>query len=413
MGMVNKIVNIVVLVLAIACVAFGSMLFKKREQLRFRGDKMAAVIGKVSQTMDKESESDYAKKLSSAKLELNKDKDPQGEENKGKTLHLTNYDNIDNVLKPFEKQVDEVVKQRDELAGALNTVSETLKIPETYGVMVFKSLKTYESKKTSLLGLVEKVNTRDEAVIGQVVSSAGTLGFTVDVSALKDLDNFRPPLSDFGAKVENFKKRLDNYASHISKICSILEVSSPSLVGDDYSVELAGSEDRVKAKKEEFEQTKRELASTKAKLQETEEKLSNAITKTAELEKQIASLNEAIGKYKKMIGGEDMDLGKGPPQEAELARKLVGKVLEVNDKWDFIVIDLGKNNKMRLGTSKKEIFVSLPEGKNMIVSRGDRPVAEVKIVRVNESCSIADVVPGKKYGSIQPGDRVFFGTVEN
>jgi DNA repair exonuclease SbcCD ATPase subunit len=411
MGMVNKIVNIVVLVLAVACVAFGSMLFKKREQLRFRGDKMAAVIGKVSQTMDKESESDYAKKLSSAKLELNDKKDTQAVENKGKTLHLTNYDNIDNVLKPFEKQVDEVVKQRDDLAGALNTVSETLKIPETYGVTVFKSLKTYADKKTSLLGLVEKVNTRDEAVIGQVVSSAGTLGFTVDVSALKDLDNFRPPLSDFGAKVENFKKRLDNYASHISKICSILEVSAPSLAGEDYSAELAGSEDRVKAKKEEFEQTKRDLASTKAKLQETEEKLSSAITKTAELEKQIASLNEAIGKYRKMIGGEDMD--KEPPQEAELAKKLIGKVLEVNDKWDFIVIDLGKNNKMHLGASKKEIFVPLPEGKKMIVSRGDRPIAEVKIVRVNESCSIADVIPGKKYGSIQPGDKVFFGTVEN
>ena len=55
MGIVNKIVNVVVLVLAIACVVLGTILFKKREHLRFRGDKMADMINKVSKTMDKES----------------------------------------------------------------------------------------------------------------------------------------------------------------------------------------------------------------------------------------------------------------------------------------------------------------------------------------------------------------------
>ena len=52
MGIVNKIVNVVVLVLAIACVVLGTILFKKREHLRFRGDKMADMINKVSKTMD-------------------------------------------------------------------------------------------------------------------------------------------------------------------------------------------------------------------------------------------------------------------------------------------------------------------------------------------------------------------------
>jgi hypothetical protein len=407
MGTVNKIVNVVVVLLAVACVVLGTLLFKKREQLRFRGDKMAAVINNVSKWMDKESETEYSKKILVDKLELDEKKDPKASENKAKTLHLTNYDSLETVLKPFEKQTTDLMKQRDELADALNSVSETLKMPDTYGAVVFKSVKTYGDKKKNLLDTVAKVSTRDEAIVDQIVSSSKTLGFTVDPTALKDLENFRPALNEFGGKIDNFKKRLDDYASHISKICGIMEITSPSLSGEDYASELSSAEGRMNDKKAEHEKTKRELLATQDELKQTTDKLNNELANKAELEKQVASLNENIKQYKMILSG-DFDVDKGPPTEEDLIRKLTGKVIEVNDKWNFVIIDLGNNNKVPTKSIKKDLFVSVPVGRTMMVSRRDEPIAEIKIVRVIESCSVADVIPNKKWSAIQPGDVVKF-----
>jgi DNA repair exonuclease SbcCD ATPase subunit len=400
-------VNIVVLLLAIACVVLGTLLFKKREQLRFRGDKMAATINKVAKMMDEGNEHQYAKKLLLEKKELNIKKDANAEENKKITLHLTNADNVGIVLAPFEKQVDDIVGQRNELSETLNKISETLKIPETYGAAVFKSVASYREKKTNLLTMVEKVNARDEATVDQIVSSSGVLGFSVDRGALKNINDFRTPLNEFGTKVEAFKKRLDTYASCIGKVCGILEVGAPSLQGEDYASEISGVETKVRGYKETFEQTKRDLADTKGKLEDTQQQLKNAITKHAEFEKNIEELKKQIVEYKKIIEWDGTDPNK-PPQQEDFIQKLVGKILEVNDRWGFVVMDLSKNNKMTIGPKKKEIFIPLPEGMTMTVARGDKPIAEIKVVKVNESCSIANIIPGKKYATIQPGDKVFF-----
>jgi len=166
MGILNKIVNVVVVLLAIACVVLGTILFKKREELRFRGDKMARTLKNISVMMDKDSETEYSKKveITDTKPILDEKKDPKlASENKAKSLHLANYENLENILKPLEKQTNEVMKQRDELAEALNTVAETLKMQtlDTYGVTSFKSMKTYGEKKKSLLDNVEKVSARD------------------------------------------------------------------------------------------------------------------------------------------------------------------------------------------------------------------------------------------------------------
>ncbi len=410
MGIVNKIVNVVVLVLAIACVVLGTILFKKREHLRFRGDKMADMINKVSKTMDKESETEYSKKLLTDKLELDEKKDPKAAENKTKTLHLKNYENLDNVIKPLEKQTLDIMRQRDELADALNTVSETLKTPETYGTTVFKSIKTYEEKKKSILDTVAKVNTRDEAIVDQIVSSSKTLGFTVDPTALKDLEKFRPALNEFGSNVDNFKKRLDTYSSHISKLCSIMEVTPPSLSGEDYAAELSGAEGKFQEKKNEFEQTKRDLLVARDELKQTKEKLAMEIAAKTELENQLKERDDRIENMRKIIAGEGFPTDRKITNE-DLLKMIKGTILEVNDKWNFVIIRFDNDGQVKVRKppfGKEFVPVEIPVGRTLTVSRKDEPVAEIKIVRVNESCSVADIVPNKKWSEIQIGDVVKF-----
>lgn len=413
MGTLNKIVNVVVVVLAIACVVLGTILFKKREELRFRGDKMAKTLKNISTLMDKDSETDFSKKvdITETKPELDEKKDPKlAADNKVKSLHLANYQNLDNILKPIEKQTSDLMRQRDTLAETLNTVSETLKIQETYGTGAFKSIKTYEEKKQSLLDNVAKVNARDEAIVDQIVSSARSLGFTVDPTALKDLNDFRPPLNEFGNKIDAFKKRLDSYSSSISKFCSIMEISQPSLSSEDYAKELNSVEDKLRNKKAEHENTKRELASTQDKLKQTEEALAKEQEAKKELEKVLAEKEERIENMRQIIAGEGFPTDRKITNE-DLLRMITGKIVEVNDKWNFVIVKFDHDGQVKVRKppfGKEFVPVEIPVGRTLMVSRQDKPVAELKITRVLESCSVADIVPSKKWGEIQPGDVVKF-----
>ena len=73
---------------------------------------------------------------------------------------------------------------------------------------------------------------------------------------------------------------------------------------------------------------------------------------------------------------------------------LKGKVLVVDPKWDFVVLDIGEKD-------------GVLERGELIVSRNTRLVAKVKITNVQPNRSIANVMPGWKLGEIMEGDIAF------
>jgi hypothetical protein len=412
MAMFNKVLNIIVFVLAICAVVFGFLLFQKREELRKRGDSMARMINRVSTILDRNSGTEIKNQLIPKKLELDAEKDPNASKNEKISLYHDNYKNLQAVLRPFEQQADAVISQRDTLGTALNTVMVTLQVPqsESFAPSEFQNVATYEAKKNDLLAVVKKVSDRDNALVKQIVDSAEVIGFSIEADALQSLDEFSTPLEEFGTKVSVLKARSDTYESHIKSVCDILSISSPSLEGDDYADALATAKTAVQGVKDEFEQTKKDLKFTKEKLAETEDRLNQEIEKVAKLEKLNEKLKKEIVDLK---GGDDAgDVEGGGDGRDFLVNKLEGKVLKVNKKWDFVVIDLGKEaakNKMIIGKKNpKEINVALPEGKVMDITRNNKFLGQIKIIRVNDNCAIGDILAGNKQGSIEPGDKVFF-----
>ena len=77
----------------------------------------------------------------------------------------------------------------------------------------------------------------------------------------------------------------------------------------------------------------------------------------------------------------------------KLRADLKGKVVVVDPKWDFVVVDIGGNN----GAVK--------EGE-MLVSRNGKLVAKVILTTVDEHRSIANIIPGWKLGDVIEGDIV-------
>ena len=72
-----------------------------------------------------------------------------------------------------------------------------------------------------------------------------------------------------------------------------------------------------------------------------------------------------------------------------------GKVLVVDPKWDFVVINLGEKDLM------------VPEGV-LMVQRNGKLIGKVRITEVRADRSIANIIPGWKLDEPMEGDMVFY-----
>ena len=74
---------------------------------------------------------------------------------------------------------------------------------------------------------------------------------------------------------------------------------------------------------------------------------------------------------------------------------LSGRVLAVNPTWNFVILDLGKNDQV-------------VEGLPMVIYRGEKMIGKIKTVTVDAQTSVADVLPGTPATAIEVGDQVVY-----
>ena len=404
----NKVFNILIFILAGFAVAFGVILFQKREELRRRGDEMAAFINDVAGVLDKGSKTKIQDKLDYKNRYVTDPTDPAYKKDKlAISLYHNNYKNLKSVLRPFKDQANAIITQRDQLSSTLHSVLAELEIPnETeFDPTSFMATDSYIDQDSKLLEIVKKVDERDNAIASQIAAAADIIGAgSIDPEALKSLDDYTTPLESFASMVQALKDRSDTYASNISELCEIFEITAPSLDGDDYTAALDTIKTEMQGQKDEFEQTKLDLETTKEKLAAKEEELEAEIAKLDTANDEIQDLKKKLAVFID-VDGEDQ----GPTEEIDFQRKLEGKVLRVNQKWGFVVIDLGTENKMLVGKNKQtEKTVPLKEDVKMDVARGSKFLGQIHIVKVADNCAIGDIVPDSLSGQMEPGDKVFF-----
>lgn len=203
-----------------------------------------------------------------------------------------------------------------------------------------------------------------------------------------------------------------------------------------------------KATKDELKSTQDKLTDTQSKLNESDAKvqqlttdlasvrrdlegkvteLSAATTKLADVETKyksvmddlggreakvvVAQLTESTEKVK-VLEGEKKIVEDSLAQKSALVAKyedldrlrdkgyapddLSGKVMAINKAWNFVVLDIGKDNR-------------LVEGVDLVVYRGDTMIGKVRSVSVDATSAVADVLPDWTKQEIQVGDRVIFG----
>ena len=236
------------------------------------------------------------------------------------------------------------------------------------------------SGKFTALGLPYTGNfMENEAEPATTVSSAGEKwGLTSEDLKLTKAseEKTKGELTEAQAKNQELSLTADKLSKDLTTTKTDLESTNSKLTLT--SEQLQAYTDELKGKKPAELFTELNDLSEKMKVSESENKILNSAKEKLDLE--LKKLRTEIEMTK--------------PGSAK-SISLSGKIVAVNPTWNFVILDLGKNDQ-------------LVEGLTMVIYRGEKMIGKIKTVTVDAQTSVADVLPGTPASALEVGDQVVY-----
>ena len=400
MRVVNRIVNILVLVFAIAAVVFSYLLFNKREKLVSGWEQMAQTINQTARNLDAKSGTKLAAELDTEKLNH-------------KQFNKTDLSELEKALPKLPEGAKKIIAQRDALAEALNKVGQYAEINDVKTADLEK-LDTSAAKQQQIISGAKRTADRNAQIFNDYVRISGSAGAGTSVGELKR--NPTEVARKFTNAVNAMKNRINVYNQNFAQIARTVGAPAPQLGGNKYADALKKLQQGVNKMRDDLNKTRRELAQVK---RERDQKINEGKSK----DKRISDLNATIRKKDAEIRKLSLLLnpdGGLPPSDMELYSKIQGKVEQVNDRWGFVVLNLGAKIPVvkKFKKESKVLYMDLLPGYTITVARNlasDKPqfIAKVVVTQVGDNYAVANIdkasIPSEEV-SVQPGDAVYFTT---
>lgn len=252
---------------------------------------------------------------------------------------------------------------KTQFANQLRSVEEALrggKFP-TLGMQYTGDFMNDPSQPATAVGQVaEKWNTTND----DLVSSQGKLKATEETLTEQKAKN-----QELSLQADKLSKDLETTKSDLESTNSKLKVTSEQLQA--YNDELKGR------KPSELYKEINDLTE-KVKATDAEQKLLTVAKDKAEAD--LKKLREQL-ELSKTGGSKSVSFS--------------GRILAVNPTWNFVIMDLGKNDQV-------------VEGLTMMIYRGEKLIGKIKTVTVDAQTTVADVLPGTPASAIEVGDQVVY-----
>lgn len=399
MKFLNIGLSVLILLLAIASAVFSYFLYEKRDQMVDGWGKMASALNQTSAALDKGSGTSIAKSLS-----------PE-------TLSHEKYADLEKSLPTLAKQAEKVIAERDDLSAAIRKIADTTEMKDAPSAEDLAKVDGYATAKDKVVGWIGEVRERQDGTIRAICDSATKIGASLDQSALKG-SGYASEIGKLDSKISAVKTKVDAYNDTYREIAETLGSDSPNLEDNSYKDSIQKIASTAKSVKNDLSKAKNELASAKRELDSAKNQIAG---KTTDLEKAQKDLTKTKGEVKRLanIIKPDADPEKIIPwgdgsREARMA--VQGKVIDINRKYGFLVVDLGTGTKVEqiLGNKVNKVNPNIPNQCDMVVARGldtdsSQYIGKIKLVKVEEHCSIANIVPGSNGDrEVKIGDTVYF-----
>lgn len=239
---------------------------------------------------------------------------------------------------------------------------------------------------TTALGFINKGKfsaTKDELASAQQLAQQKTAAAeqtAKDLKATKEtLATVTAEKDQVTAEVTSIKSDLDKQKSQVTDLTS--QITAKETKVTELTAQLEAAELKLKNTPETAATPSGPSPEDQAKLQEQE----TLITKLqGDLDASRSQLEELRKKDADRVA-------------LKMRNGLEGRILAVNQAWNFVVLNLGDRNGV-VGNAE------------MLVKRGNQLVGKVRVTSVEPSTSIADIVSSSvpRGVSIQPGDNVIY-----
>jgi exonuclease VII small subunit len=393
MAVLNRILSFFILILAIVTLVFGFLLAERRNELRQRGDMLADAVAAVVETLDKGSETVYKKDIHAETLNWQHFatlKDPNS----------PTYDAFNNMMNNFRTQATDVVAQRDTLGSAIFDVAE---IMEKDGIDKAALTKVPNEAYKEPIDVVKEhlrdVHSRDEALISRIEESALNIGHPMTKDILKNLDEYETPLGQYVDDVKSLHKRATNYGDTLAQTVTVIdefdfEVDVNKLKDEtaypDQLEAILSDFTNINETLKEYERNKVELEETKAELEKSITALEDATEQAARLDAKLANVEADLAVTLQKL--EQLQGAQGGGQN-DVAFDVVGKILEVNYDWNYVIVNLGAKN-------------NLVPNIELTVAREQEFICKLFVTKVMDNYSVAEIMADRKLGTVIEGDRV-------
>lgn len=213
---------------------------------------------------------------------------------------------------------------------------------------------------------------------------------------------------DYRQKMETSMENERQARSEASKTKKELELTKKDLTTATNELAI------MTAKKDEQEERANkhaaDLEETRMRFNETQQKLARWAATGLEPEAVIAAMAEKrkVQDERDAFASElDVFTREQRRLEAELAKYktpnakvpmkpgLKGKIIAVDPKWQFVIVDVGSEHG------------AVPRGE-MVVSRTGKLVAKIKLTTVDQTRSVANILPEWKQAEVTEGDQAFY-----
>ena len=439
MKIANRILNILVLIAALGAAVCAFFLFQKREQITKGRQMMSEAVVKTVKTIDP------AAKISVDDMSIAK---PAAD--------------LAAPLKVLEDNTQKIVDQRNKIAASVAAISNSVmgwkdakaKKGEDfsdYAAVVAstdkdgKAVASSLDQNTALVSARGKYyidrNSKVQAGINQLVNTLkGKRISPADFTPDGDKDN-KKIVANMNALVARARMVMNRYSAFSRQFAQIAK--SMGFKDDSLDVNLKDGDFNKNLNK--YVTNVKKFVAEKKKLEAENKRLKGQI---ANLNKQIGSLNDKVNAEKKNVAKLNGDLTKAQKEierlkdiidptwreregqknvaktavdETPLLRKLRGKIVSVNEKFGFVVINLGKVNKFEdikidIDTGKEVPTVrkvGVPEYGILTVASSLDPgkadyVCRLTVLRVGNDSSIANIIVTRGGRMPKVGDVVFF-----
>ena len=386
MAILNRVVNILILLLVITAGVFSFMLFSKRFQLTDGMKQMAQAVNKTARTLDENSGSNSAGKLAVSAMDH------------------TKYNELGRVLPELDKQAKAIIAQRDYLAKELDDIAKVFGIPGDWRKK-YQHLENYD--KTRLSKELRAVKSHYENV-NAAFANLGNASLNASVSAAEfsPRGNYLNAIKKMDSKIAALKYENRIMRSDLGATRRELGLGSYSYTkSDTFKKALRAYTNRARDWKNKLDVANRELKKNKVTIDQKARQIEVLKKEKKELEDDNADLNNIIT----ADGKKPVTVKRLTSDSPECYKYVAGKIVYVNNDYGFVQVDIGKNYKIiqEYGAQKNSVDFPLPAGLHLSVIREGRIIGKILVKTVNENDSICNIVKGD-INDFKVGDTVRF-----